>query len=708
MQQSPLLTALQLLVMVGVVIVAGLLVFQYLSVEEKMVRTHDQVSSLDNSVSELKRTVERMATETARARDASQNTERRLNELTDLARQGALVASGSDATSDSDSTNTSSELRREDRSSAPSTIAGIEVYPYRPGWTVLCDSRTNADPKRDLPPEDQIDWDATMNDYASGEPKGLNFYSDDRTVTVSSLSYYVFDPVAERKTTNVQEWNAKLAERVEESPDSREYIIYVRKNIFWHQPEPAMVRDHPWIAGERPITGRDIKFTLDLLRNPQTSTPLKVYYQDIESVELIDEYTVHVTWKRRRFYNRQVTLEVQPYPEFIWAFDRDGNRYPEPDVYAQFGKHWFGKSMCGSGPYRFVEYKRGEFIRCVRNNNYYGDRPTCREYYVQIIADSTARLAAFWNQRITFTILVPEQYRSVILEARDDTPVYEYENPDQPAPAHWNHVYRIWRRQTYGGFGWNMRKPLFQDKRVRKALTLSLNRAAVPEQMYYGLGETLAIGESVFSPYFNDQLPVLPFDLEQAARLLSEAGWEDTDGDGIRDKILNETKTDCSFQLLVSSSSAIQKQICQMYKEDLLKIGVQLEPNPAEAALWSRQIHDRAFDGFIIFWTAAFDSDPKQLWDSATVDDIASNNYTGFANAEADEIFAKLETTFDYPTRIQLMHRWYEIEYDEQPYTWIWTVHSPFISHADWRMPEPRQTNPYMDRRLMFRWKNRP
>jgi len=63
--------------------------------------------------------------------------------------------------------------------------------------------------------------------------------------------------------------------------------------------------------------------------------------------------------------------------------------------------------------------------------------------------------------------------------------------------------------------------------------------------------------------------------------------------------------------------------------------------------------------------------------------------------------------TFDYPTRIKLMHRWYEIENDYQPYTWIWTIHSAVIYNADWRVPEPFIITPQIDRRLIWKWKSR-
>ena len=101
------------------------------------------------------------------------------------------------------------------------------------------------------------------------------------------------------------------------------------------------------------------------------------------------------------------------------------------------------------------------------------------------------------------------------------------------------------------------------------------------------------------------------------------------------------------------------------------------------------------------------DSDPRQIWESKRADDPGSNNYTGFRDARADQIFQNLITEFDLEQRKALFRQWYEIEFDEQPYTWIWSVKSPIGCNADWRMPEPQLPTPKLDRRLMFKWKKR-
>jgi len=690
MQQNFVLQALKILVILAFTLALGLSFFKGQSVEEKVVRTHDRVEELVGQVAEQGRKADRAAA-------AVEATQQRLDAILALAEKGQLAGTGGGT----------GEGPADEPKGKPSVIAGKTLYPRNPGWTVICDATANADPKRDLPPDDQVDWDATLNDYTAGEPKGWNPYSTDRTVTVSALSYYTLDALADRKTSNIVEWNAQLAERVEESPDHTRYIIYLRKGIRWHDPEPAMLAEHPWLAEPRFLTAKDVKFTIDLIRNPDAASPLAFLYDDLESVEIKDDHTLEMVWKRPNFYARAITVELQPIPEHIWARDPNGDPYADADVGPQFGKHWFGKSVCGTGPLRFVEYKRGEYVRCERNESYYGQRFPAKTYYYHIVRDDETRLARYWNREMVAIVPSYEQYRKYVLQGDPSLQMYKFEDFQKPAPASWSYTYKLWRRPTYSGFGWNMRKPLFEDKRVRRALAMALNRGAIIENIFYGLGEQIAIGESVFSPYHHAGLKPLPFDLEGAKTLLEEAGWKDTNGDGIRDKEVGGRRVDFDFEMLISTNSAEQTTIVQMYQEDLLKCGVRAKPNPAENALWSKAIHDRTFDVFIIFWTAAIDSDPRQIWESKRADDTASHNYTGFRDARADRIFDELITTFDLDERKRLFREWYEIEYDEQPYTWIYSLVSPLFTDPDWRVPEPRLPPPALDRRLMFRWKKR-
>ncbi|MHC4952336.1 MAG: ABC transporter substrate-binding protein [Planctomycetota bacterium] len=679
MQENPILSVMKLVILAVFTVFFGMLFFQYQSLEEKFVKTRDKVDDLVSSVAEVGRKVD------------------------NLAERGVALGTG-DGPPPADVDFAGLE---EDRKSKASTIRGRSFYPFNPDWTVIADKRANEDRTKFLPDPERIDWSATLQTALAGEPKGLNPFTDDRTATVVALSVYTLDTLGEVQREDNLQWNARLAARVEESPDHKRYMVYLRKGIRWHDPEPAMLNKHEWLRKPRFVTAHDVKFGVDIIMDPNTTSPLKFAYDKLEKVIAHNDHLVEFVWKEESYYSRSTTMDVQPIPAHIWGSAPDGNPYSKDDVGAQFSKHWFGKSMCGNGPYRFVEYRRGEFIRLERSESYYGLRATCKEWYVHIIPDDQARMARFWNNGLAYTTLPIDDYRRLVLDGDEQRPLWEFEERDAAPPAAWDFTYFLWRRPTYGGFGWNQRKKILSDKRVRKALTHALNRGQVIDKIFYGLGEQIPVGQSVFSPYFPKHLKPLAFDLDAARKLLDEAGWKDSDGDGILDKQVDGQKTDLEFTLLISASSPNQKQIVQIYKNDLLAIGVKMVPDPSESALWSRKIHDREFDGFIIFWTAGLDSDPKQIWESKRADDVGSSNYTGFKNEEADGIFERLHKEFDTTERVKLFHRWYDIQFEENPYTWIWSVKSPVVVNGDWRIPTPQLPTPKIDARLSFRWKTR-
>ncbi|MHC4549847.1 MAG: ABC transporter substrate-binding protein [Planctomycetota bacterium] len=708
MQQNPILAVLKLIVITvfTVFLIQSFIQTQWL--EEKVMKTREKVDTLGTNVASLKRKVEETAEAAAESKDAAERTYERVSTLIDIAETGGF----SGGTNGGGAPPPPTKPRQPDRPTQvrprqPTDIGGVKVYPRNPGWTVLCDLSAAHDPAAEIP-EDQVDWDAVIEEYLSGEPKSFNYHGADGTVTVESVFWYACDSLAMRKQSDPMQYKPMLAERIEESPDRTQYMIYLRKNVPWHRP-PLDLDEYPWLKRQFYVTAQDVKWTIEIMQDPNAASPRRYQWERLKDIEIINDHQLLFTWEQAEFYNRAKVTDIQPYPSHIWSRDPEGKPYSKADMAAAFNDHWSSKIVVGNGPYRFVEWKTGEYVRYERFEDYWGQRATCKEFYYHFISDETARLSRFWDGRLTAILFNADQYRKYILEGDPEKPVRKYENFDRPAPRSWEYVYHIYRRPVYGGFAWNMRRDILKDRRVRRALTLALNRFAVPEKFMHGLGEMLPVGESVLSVYFPKHLEVLPFDLDAAREELAAAGWNDTDGDGLLDKVINGEKRDFRLRLLLSSASSTQRQIAQMYKEDLQHIGVVLEIDLAESARWTTQKNDRDFDGLIIFWYAGFDSDPRQLWESKWADEPNSYNITGYKNPEADQIFTQLLTTWDYPTRIKLMHRWYEMQFEDQPYTWIWSVHSPIVANADWRLPKPRQVpRPYTDRRLAWKWKKRP
>jgi ABC-type transport system substrate-binding protein/outer membrane murein-binding lipoprotein Lpp len=724
MQQNPILAVLKLIVLgaLGTLVLMSFIQTEWLGT--KVDKSREKVDSLNTTVAALERRMDDVTRQSDAARQASDRSYERLNAILDVMERSNWRPGPGDA-GDGAAGNTGGgdpprkapgkgtgtfvhPLLPGAPDTEPTECNGVEVYARNKGFTVVCDTACDEDPDA-LLPADKVDWSATMHAYVTGEPEGLNNYGAAGNVTVETLWWYATDTLAVRKKSDLKQYQTRLAERIEESPDRTCYVIYLRKGVPWHRPALDMA-EYPWLDKTFFVTAEDVKFTLDIIRDPNAGSPDKVQFEDITSVEILDEHTVLVVWNKARFYSRSAITDLWPMPSHIWANDPNGRPYGTANVGAAFNDHWFGKNICGNGPYRFVEYRPGSFFRYERFEQYYGQRAPCKEQYRYILPDGTQRVSRFLNEELDFISFQAHEYRQYILEGVEGAKFHKYDDFDNPAPGSWKFTYFIYTTPVYGGFAWNMRRPILKDARVRRALTLCLDRYAIADKIELGLAQVIAVGESVRSDYFPKDLEPLPFDIERAKALLDEAGWRTgADSKGIRQKMIDGELVDLEINLVLSASHEMQSQIAHLYKNDLLKAGIRLKADMVDSALWSQRKNDRDFDGTVIFWYAGFDSDPKQLWHSSKAEEPNSFNLTGFQSASADKIFEDLVTTFDYPTRIALMHKWYEMEFEQQPYTWFCAFKQPIIVNADWHVPEPRLTpRPYIEGRLVWKWKDRP
>jgi ABC-type transport system substrate-binding protein len=168
-----------------------------------------------------------------------------------------------------------------------------------------------------------------------------------------------------------------------------------------------------------------------------------------------------------------------------------------------------------------------------------------------------------------------------------------------------------------------------------------------------------------------------PFDLSAARQKLADAGWSDTDGDGIVDKQLRPTdskRTPFEFTLLIYGSSIEYSAFANIYREDLLKIGVKMRIEAVEWSLMQKRMDEKKFDAFTGAWSLTWDPDLYQIWHSSQADVPKGSNRVGFRNARGDAIVERLRVEFDQPERTRLAHEFHRLLHEEQPYTFFMAI----------------------------------
>lgn len=506
-----------------------------------------------------------------------------------------------------------------------------------------------------------------------GDPKGFNWMVENAAELGEDLQQYTDVSIAERNGwTDPDKWHGETACRVEITDDYKEYTIYLKKGLMWHKPSGVDLSNprHAWLGKEHELTADDYVFAYEILLNPQVENGfIRSYFEDVEKAEALDKYTLRVRWKKKTYQSLEQTLGMRALPKFLYAYDEHGEPFPKETLGLRFNQHWYNnKGYVGVGPYRMVEYKPGASIRLVRNEDFLGEKPAIKEIVYPIYTDLTISVLKLKSAELNFVYLRPGQYREEYLDWQDKpkgswpktNPFLNGQISCQAVPD-----------PGYRYIGWNAENPLFKDRRVRRAMTHAFNRQQIVDKVFLGLGEVISGESPPNSPRSDPTIRPYPFDLEKAKALLAEAGWKDSDGDGLVDKVIEGKRTPFDFTLLIYAGMPEYSAMANIFKEDLLKIGVKMNVASVEWSLWQKRADEKNFDALLGGWTQGWESDPFQIWHSSQADVPKGSNKVGFRNKEADAIIEELRETFDPDKRKELLHRFHRILHEEQPYTFF-------------------------------------
>ncbi|MBU4483887.1 hypothetical protein KKA47_00525, partial [bacterium] len=156
-------------------------------------------------------------------------------------------------------------------------------------------------------------------------------------------------------------------------------------------------------------------------------------------------------------------------------------------------------------------------------------------------------------------------------------------------------------------------------------------------------------------------------DIEKAKKLLDEAGWIDTDGDGIRDNGGKPFK----FTFVTAGGSGTFFQLFTMMRENMLKVGIEMTIQQMEGAAYLSKINERNFDAMASGWSSNPNADPYQIWHSSQIE--GGSNHVAFKNSEVDRLLVEARKEFNALKRKQMNQRAFRIIHDEQPYTFLFT-----------------------------------
>ncbi|MDR0933236.1 MAG: peptide-binding protein [Victivallales bacterium] len=460
--------------------------------------------------------------------------------------------------------------------------------------------------------------------------------------------------LAERNYEKPEEFQGLLAESWSISPDHLVYRIKLRKGVYWHDfTDPVTGKEHRNVE----VTAADFKFYVDVVKNPDVNCePMRGYLADLEEVKIIDDYEFEVRWNKPYYGSLMVTLGLSPMPRHLyWAYDGpfDGKRFNDD--------HIRNRMIVGCGAYMFVRWDKDRRVIFRRNPRYFGNRygaaPALEYLVYEIIKHPNTRFQALLSGDLDRLALTPDQWmqRTDSEPFRDGTlKRYKYLS------------------FSYSYIGWNLRNPLFADAKVRRALTMLIDREKIRRDIYFGLAETVTGPFSPTGIYADPTIKPYPYDPIAAKKLLAEAGWKDEDGDGI----LEKSGKKFTFTMLQVASSTTQQRMMPIIKETLAAAGVDMKIQNVEWSVYVQRLEEQTFEACCLAWTSPPDPDPYQVWHSSQAGIRGSSNHIGFKNAQVDQFIEELRRTFDPKRRVELAHRFCQILHEQQPYTFLFAPYN--------------------------------
>jgi peptide/nickel transport system substrate-binding protein len=489
-------------------------------------------------------------------------------------------------------------------------------------------------------------------------------------------SLYIFEKLlfaADRTTMDPLPWLAESMPEV--SPDHLIYTFKLKKNITF--------------SNGKPLTGEDVIFTFKAMKNPLVDdASLRNYHESLKKIELVngDKYTIRFTLSKPYFKAMLVLGDMQIMSKNVvdpsgltdsYTLEdcTDVNSAKNNPAIKKFADFFNSEEMSrdpklliGSGPYVFEKWETGQYVSMVRNDNYWNQNGSFGMAYpkkiiLKVIQDESAAVVSAKNREIDVMYLnKPVDYVKTVSNPEQ----FSMKKADPTEPR-------------FDYIGYNMVNPLFSDVKVRWALAYLVDRKSIIEKIHFGMA--VSIQSPVYfqdKKHFNPDLPEIPFDIEKAKQLLSEAGWKDSDGDGVLDKIIDGKKVNFKFTYLLNTNES-RKQAILVIIDALKKAGIDADVQTLEWSVYLDKTKKHEFDATMGAWILSdYPPDEFQIFHSSQSKGEGSN-FTSYKNDEADKLMEQYRQEFDETKRIEIIKKLQKIFYDDQAYSFTWTPKAKYI-----------------------------
>lgn len=414
------------------------------------------------------------------------------------------------------------------------------------------------------------------------------------------------------------------------------YEFDLRDDVFWHD-------------GVK-FDARDVKFSLEAFKNPKNNSNLRIRFEELEKIEILNPYKIKITLKN-------------PYPAFLDALSIGiipAHLLENKDLNTE----QFNQNPIGTGPFKFVKWKKGEYMEFRANENYHLARVQTQNLILKHIADPSIAALALKNSQIDAALI-----ESSLLKAFNEDSRFE-----------------ILREKStdYRALMFNLENEFFKDKRVRLALNYAVDREMIVKNILHGYGfiATHPLQLSWANP---KDFKHFEYDLKKAENLLEEAGFS-KNKQGLYEK---DSKI-LEFDIYTMSNDPLRVILAGILQSEFKKLGVKTRVITKLAGSFDYS----KVDSFLIGWGSPYDPDfhTFNVFTSSSDTHLNSKgwNFGHYHNSKVDESLFKARISFNQEERKRYYKEFIDALSEDPPFIFLVYLDFAFVYNKDIKGIKPR------------------
>jgi peptide/nickel transport system substrate-binding protein len=432
-----------------------------------------------------------------------------------------------------------------------------------------------------------------------------------------------------------------------------------------------------WADGN-PLTSADVLFTWKLITNPDTRTPYASDYQLVKKASAPDPLTFKITYETSYAPALDTWSSLHILPKHILKDEDINNTF-------------FSRKPTGSSYYKLDDWISGQQVSLKANEKSVLGSPLIEKLISRIIPDTSSQFLELTADNIDVMNINPIQYQRVFPARKDlQQKVALYKE--------------LGNGYTYLGF--NLKKPPFNDIRVRQALNYAIDKDEVIKGVLLGLGESISSPYKPATRWNNPNLSPYPYNPSKALELLQEAGFKKNN-----DGILMKNGKPLKFEIITNQNKQ-REMTAVVIQKRLQEIGVDVSIRVIEwASFVNRFIKTGDFDVVVLGWSLSLDPDQYNIWHSSQ-QGPGQFNFLGYSNKNVDRLLELGRKELNVSKREEIYHKFSKYLLEDSPIIYLYAgyglsavhkrvkgIKNPappagiYHNNYDWFLPKPLRRN---------------